>query len=262
MLLKNKNILITGVRDEQSLALAVARCVQEHGGEVLLAVNGRVREQAEAAAALLPREAPIVTWDVTVPEELAEMQRALADHWGRVDGALHAVAFAPRACLGGDMLRAGWDDVGLAINTSAFSLKMVTEAVSPMMGAGGGSIVALTRDTRMAWAGYNWMGVAKAALESTARYLARDLGHRRIRVNLVEPGFSATTSATGIPGVHRDALITRAPLGWDPLDPTPVGDACVVLFSDLMAATTGDTIHVDGGAHFNLDPVPQVAAAT
>jgi meromycolic acid enoyl-[acyl-carrier-protein] reductase len=255
MLLEGKNILITGLRNEQSLALGVARAVQLHGGEVLLAVNGRVRDQAEVAAASLPRPAPMVTWDVTVAEELPAMHRALADHWDRVDGALHAVAFAPRPCLGGDMLRAGWDDVGLAINTSAYSLKTVTEAVLPLMGSNGGSIVALTRDTRMAWAGYNWMGVAKAALESTARYLARDLGHRRIRINLVEPGFSATAAATGIPGVHKDAKITRAPLGWDPSDPTPVGDACVVLFSDLMRATTGDTLHVDGGAHFNLDPV-------
>jgi enoyl-[acyl-carrier protein] reductase I len=255
MLLEGKNIFVTGLRNEQSLAFAVARAVHQHGGEIVLAVNDRVRKQATHAASQLTRSAPIVTWDVTRPDELPAVHQFLGEHWDHIDGALHAIAFAPRACLGAGMMQAGWDDVGLAINTSAYSLKTVTEAVLPLMGDNGGSIVALTRDTRMAWTGYNWMGVSKAALESTARYLARDLGPRRIRVNLLEPGFSATAAATGIPGITKDAKVVRAPLGWDPTDATNVGDACVVLFSDLMKATTGDTIHVDGGAHFNVDPL-------
>jgi enoyl-[acyl-carrier protein] reductase I len=168
-----------------------------------------------------------------------------------VDGAVHAVAFAPETCLGGDILRAGWDDVGRTLQVSAYSLKALAEAVLPLMRDSGGSIVALDFDARQAWPAYDWMGVAKAALESTARYLARDLGRYRVRVNLVSAGPLRTIAARGIPGfaLVEETWEGRAPLGWDTRDATPVARGCAALLSDWFPATTGELIHVDGGFH-------------
>jgi enoyl-[acyl-carrier protein] reductase I len=187
---------------------------------------------------------------VTSAEQAAAVRDHLAAKWGQVDGALHAIGFAPEVCLGEDFMAAQWADVSVAVEISAYSLKTVAEVVVPLM-TGGGSIVGLDFDARFAWPAYNWMGVAKAALESASRYLARSLGGDGIRVNLVAAGPIRTMAAKSIPGfaAFEDAWGTRAPLGWDVNDGEPVAKACVALMSDWFPATTGEMIHVDGGYH-------------
>jgi len=188
---------------------------------------------------------------VTDTDHLAALAPALRDQgWDRVDGVVHAIAFAPPDCLGNGMFKASWDDVSTALNISAYSLKALTEAVLPLMD-GGGSVVGLDFDATIAWPAYDWMGVAKAALESASRYLARDLGERRIRVNLVAAGPVKTMAAKSIPGFSKfeDVWSDRAPLGWDAQDPSAVAKACVALLSDWFPATTGEIVHVDGGFH-------------
>lgn len=259
MLLKGKRLVISGIRDRSSLAFAVARRAQQEGAELFLTVHGRAAEMARDAIGDLAEEAQVREVDFTDPDDVAALRQAVGERWDRVDGALHAIAFAPRSCLGGDMFRAPWSDVAVTINTSAFTLRTLAEAVVPAMSQGG-SIVSLSVDTRFAAPGYDWMGVAKSALESTARYLARDLGPKRIRVNLVNAGPQATISAGAIPGSEDfGTAMRRAPLGWDMSDTSPTAMACVALFSDLFPATTGDIINVDGGAHFIIDPPPDAA---
>jgi meromycolic acid enoyl-[acyl-carrier-protein] reductase len=248
MLLADKRILVTGVLNDASMAFHVARRAQEEGAEVVLTSFGRVMSLTRRAARRLPREPVIVELDVT---DAAHLDALAAQVGGHLDGVLHAIGFAPESCLGGGFLTAPWDDVAVALQVSAYSLKALAVACRPMM-ASGGSIVGLDFDnSRVAWPVYDWMGVAKAAFESTARYLARDLGAAGIRVNLVAAGPIRTIAARSIPGFERfeDAWDERAPLGWNVNDPAPVAAACVALFSDLFPATTGEVIHVDGGYH-------------
>jgi len=250
-LLEGKRVLVTGVLSDSSIAYSVARLAQEQGAEVLLTSFGRALSLTRRVARRLPAEADVVEVDLTDTGHLENLTVELDRRWGRVDGVLHAVAFAPATCLGGDILRAGWDDVATTLHVSAYSLKALAGAVLPLMSFGGGSIVALDFDARQAWPAYDWMGVAKAALESTARYLARDLGRHSIRVNLVSAGPLRTVAAKGIAGFSQieDTWSGRAPLGWDTRDTEPVGKACVALLSDWFPATTGELIHVDGGFH-------------
>ncbi|MGQ0744655.1 MAG: enoyl-ACP reductase FabI [Acidimicrobiales bacterium] len=250
-LLAGKNILVTGVLSDSSIAFAVARRAQEQGAEVLLTSFGRAMRLTERAARRLPRPPEILELDVTDAEALGALAGNIGQRWDRVDGLLHAVAFAPASCLGGDFLQADWADVATTIEISAYSLKALTQAVLPLMADRGGSVVALDFDARQAWPAYDWMGVAKAALEATARYLARDLGAKRIRVNLVSAGPLRTVAAKGIAGFSaiESTWSGRAPLGWDTGDADPVGRACVALLSDWFPATTGEMIHVDGGFH-------------
>jgi meromycolic acid enoyl-[acyl-carrier-protein] reductase len=248
MLLADKRILVTGVLNDASMAFHVARRAQEEGAEVVLTSFGRVMSLTRRAARRLPNEPTIVELDVT---DAAHLDALAAQVGGHLDGVLHAIGFAPESCLGGGFLTAPWDDVAVALQVSAYSLKALAVACRPMM-ASGGSIVGLDFDnSRVAWPVYDWMGVAKAAFESTARYLARDLGAAGIRVNLVAAGPIRTIAARSIPGFERfeDAWDERAPLGWNVNDPAPVAAACVALFSDLFPATTGEVIHVDGGYH-------------
>jgi enoyl-[acyl-carrier protein] reductase I len=248
MLLVDKRILVTGVLNDASIAFSVARCAQEHGAEVVLTSFGRAMSLTRRAARRLPREPAVVEFDVTSTDDLD----ALADRvGGRLDGAVHAIGFAPESCLGGGFLSAPWDDVAVAMHVSAYSLKALAVACRPLM-SNGGAIVGLDFDnSRVAWPVYDWMGVAKAALEATARYLARDLGADGIRVNLVAAGPIRTVAARSIPGFEQfeDVWSQRAPLGWDLKDATPVARACVALLSDLFPATTGEMVHVDGGYH-------------
>ena len=250
-LLKGKKILVTGVLNDDSIAFGVARLAQDEGGEIVLTSFSRAMSLTRRTARRLSPEPDVLELDVTDPAHLAALTAELTSRWGRVDGVLHAVAFAPQRALGGKFLETGWDDVALTLNTSTFSLKALAVATLPLMQEAGGSIVALDFDARQAWPVYDWMGVAKAALESTARYLARDLGRHGIRVNLVSAGPLRSVAARGIPGfdVMEGAWAGRAPLGWDTRDTTPVAKACVALLSDWFPATTAEIVHVDGGFH-------------
>jgi enoyl-[acyl-carrier protein] reductase I len=235
------------VLNDASIAFSVARFAQENGAEVVLTSFGRAMSLTQRTARRLPTEPEIVELDVTNAEHLDGLAQTVG---GKLDGVLHAVAFAPESCLGGGFLDAPWADVAVALQISTFSLKALAVAALPLMGAGG-SIVGLDFDNTQAFPVYDWMGVAKSALESTARYLARDLGPRGIRVNLVCAGPIRTIAAKSIPGFERfeEVWSARAPLGWDIKDPEPVARACVALFSDLFPATTGEMVHVDGGFH-------------
>jgi enoyl-[acyl-carrier protein] reductase I len=248
MLLADKRILVTGVLNDASIAFSVARRAQEEGAEVVLTSFGRAMSLTQRAARRLPGEVTIAELDVTKDDDLAGLAERVG---GRLDGVLHAIGFAPESCLGGGFLTAPWEDVAVALQVSAYSLKALAIASRPLMSAGG-SIVGLDFDnSRVAWPVYDWMGVAKAAFEATARYLARDLGGEGIRVNLVAAGPIRTIAARSIPGFERfeEVWDERAPLGWNVKEPEPVAAACVALLSDLFPATTGDVIHVDGGYH-------------
>ena len=249
-ILNGKRLLITGVLTDASLAFSIAGLAQEEGAELVLTGAGRGLSLTRRTARKLPQEPEVLEFDVTSAEDAESLRAHLADKWDRVDGALHAIGFAPEVCLGEDFMAAGWDDVAVAMQISAYSLKTVAEVVAPLM-TGGGSIVGLDFDARFAWPSYNWMGVAKAALESTSRYLARSLGPDGIRVNMVAAGPIRTMAARSIPGFgeFETAWEGRAPLGWDVNDPDPVARACVALFSDWFPSTTGEMIHVDGGYH-------------
>ena len=249
-LLDGKKILVTGVLTDASLAFSVARTAQEQGADVVLTGAGRGLSLTERTARRLPRPPAVLELDVTRPEQAEAVRDRLGAEWGRVDGALHAIGFAPPACLGGDFLKATWADVSVAVETSAYSLKVLADVVAPLM-SDGGSIVGLDFDAAVAWPAYDWMGVAKAAFESVSRYLARDLGPLGIRVNLVAAGPVKTMAAKSIPGfsAFEDAWADRAPLGWNVTNPEPVARACVALLSDWFGATTGEIVHVDGGFH-------------
>jgi len=216
VLLDEKRVVITGVRDESSLGYAVAELAQEWGAEVVLTAPGRALEATTEVAAHLSPPPPVIELDVTDEEQLAALTDNLRTHFDRVDGVLHSIAFGPRSCIGGDVLAAPWKDVATAMNVSAYSLKTIAEAVLPLMREHGGNIVAIDFDGRFVWPHYNWMGVSKAALESIARYLAWNLGQYQIKVNLVAAGPLGTAAAGGVEGhVERmERWPDRAPLGW------------------------------------------------
>ncbi|HEX5494626.1 MAG TPA: enoyl-ACP reductase FabI [Mycobacteriales bacterium] len=249
-LLDGRRLLITGVLTDNSIAFSAARLAQEQGATVVLTSFGRTMSITRRVAGRLPAPAPVLELDVTDTEHMDTLAERLGEHVDGLDGVLHSVAFAPRTCLGGGFLDAPWPDVATAIQVSAYSLKSLAVACLPLLSSGG-SIVGMDFDATVAWPAYDWMGVSKAALESCARYLARELGPRGIRVNLVASGPVRTMAARSIPGFERfeDAWDGRAPLGWDVTDPEPAGRACVALMSDWFPATTGEIVHVDGGYH-------------
>lgn len=247
MLLEGKRVLVTGVLNTDSIAFSIARCAQEQGAEVVLSSFGRIMSLTQRSARRLPTEPVVVELDVTNTDDLA----ALADRvGGKLDGVVHAIGFAPESCLGGGFLSAPWEDVAVALQVSAYSLKSLAVAALPLMGPGG-AIVGLDFDNTQAWPVYDWMGVAKSAFESTARYLARDLGPQGIRVNLVAAGPLRTVAAKSIPGfeLFEEPWSTRAPLGWDLKDAEPVARTTCALLSDFFPATTAEIVHVDGGYH-------------
>jgi meromycolic acid enoyl-[acyl-carrier protein] reductase len=254
-MLDGKRILVTGVLTDASLAFAVARLAQEEGADVVLSGAGRGLSLTRRTARKLPTEPDVLEIDVTSPEQLAAAGDALAAGGDRLDGLLHAIGFAPPTCLGHGMFEAGWDDVSTALEVSAYSLKALVAAVRPLLEAagrdGGASVVGLDFDATVAWPLYDWMGVAKAALESLTRYLAKELGPAGVRVNLVAAGPVRTMAAKSIPGfsAFEDTWRDRAPLGWDVHDSEVVARACVALLSDWLPMTTGELLHVDGGVH-------------
>jgi enoyl ACP reductase len=249
-LLDGKNVVVTGVLTDDSLAFGVAKLAQEQGANVVLTGAGRGLNLTRRTARKLSQEVEVFELDVTVPDHLVAVREALAAKWGRVDGVLHSIGFAPANCLGDDFLEPTWDDVSIAFHVSAYSLKALADAFVPLM-TEGGAFVGLDFDNTVAWPAYNWMGVAKSALESVNRYLAKTLGPRNIRCNLVAAGPVRTMAAKSIPGfsAFEDVWGPRAPLGWDLHDSTAVAKACVALMSDWFPMTTGEMVHVDGGLH-------------
>jgi enoyl ACP reductase len=248
-ILAGKRILVTGVLTDSSIAFHVARVAQEEGATVVLTGYGRL-SLVERIAKRLPDPPPVLELDVTDDEQLVSLAERVSGHVDRLDGVVHAIGFAPQEAMGGNFLNTSWEDVATAVHASTFSLKALAVATLPLM-TGGGSIVGLDFDASRAWPGYDWMGVAKAGLESCARYLARDLGGKGIRVNLVSAGPLRTMAAKSIPGFERFEGLwgERAPLGWNINDPEPAARGCVALLSDWFPATSGEIVHVDGGAH-------------
>jgi enoyl ACP reductase len=252
-ILAGKRLLVTGVLTDASIAFHVARLAQQEGAEVVLSSYGRVFRLTERISARLPKPAPVIELDATNGDDLAALPDRIRAHLGPdagLDGVVHAIAFAPETALGGNFLNTEWPDVATAVHVSTYSLKALAVAALPLMSEGG-SIVGLDFDASVAWPGYDWMGVAKAGFESVSRYLARELGPKGIRVNLVAAGPVRTMAAKSIPGFERFEGVwqTRAPMGWDITDPEPAARGCVALLSDWFPRTTGEIVHVDGGVH-------------
>ena len=250
-ILDGKRILVAGVTMDTSIGFAVAREAQQQGATVVISNFGRALGITKRIAGRLPEPAPVIELDVSDDEHLASLGDRLGEHVDGLDGLVHSIAYGnPETVLGGDFLGAPWADVAQAVQVSGFSLASLTEAALPML-AEGSSVVGMTFDATVAWPAYNWMGVAKASLESTSRYLARDLGPRGVRVNLVAAGPLQTLAAKAIPGFEEleEMWGDRAPLGWDQADTTPAARSVVGLLSDFFPATTGEIVHVDGGYH-------------
>ncbi|GGI06268.1 enoyl-ACP reductase FabI [Egicoccus halophilus] len=264
MLLAGKKLLLTGVLDPRSIAFAVAETALGEGAEVVLTGFGRTRRLTERSARRLPGDVEVLELDVTRPEDIAAAAEQVAERWGRLDGLLHAIGFAPASCLGGGFLDAPWEDVATALQVSTYSYPALANGFADLLGqAGGGSVVGLDFDAQVAWPGYDWMGVAKAGLESANRYLARELGARNIRVNLVAAGPLNTMAARSIDGFADFETVwkERAPLGWDLADPTPVARTVCALLSDWVVGVTGEILHVDGGLHAMGAGTPTAPAA-
>jgi enoyl-[acyl-carrier protein] reductase I len=256
VILEGKRLVITGVITKDSIAWHAAERALAEGADVVLTSFGRARRMTERAAGRLSAEVDVLELDVNSPDDLSALTDSLRSRWGGVDGVLHAIAFAPEDALGGRFMTTPPESAAAAFQTSAFSLKALAAAVEPLMESGA-SIVGMDFDATVAWPIYDWMGVAKAALESVSRYLARDLGPRGIRVNLVSAGPLGTVAARGIPGFETLADLWRvqAPLGWNIEDPGPVADTICFLLSDLARGISGEIVHVDGGFHAVGAPV-------
>jgi meromycolic acid enoyl-[acyl-carrier protein] reductase len=248
-LLAGKRLLVTGVITDASIAFSVAKIAQEQGATVVLTGFGRM-SLVERIAKRLPSPPPVIELDVTDPEHLAALPDKVREHVDGLDGVVHSIAFGPQSVLGGEFLNAQWDDVAKALQVSTYSYQSLAVACLPLLTPGSG-IVGLTFDATKAWPVYDWMGVAKAGLESASRYLALHLGKQGIRSNLVSAGPLRTMAAKSIPGFEQfeDAWANRAPLGWDLHDTSAAGKAVCALLSDWFPATTGEVVHVDGGYH-------------
>ena len=252
MILKGKRVLIAGMSDRRSIGFAIAQEAQKEGADILLTSFGRMMSITQMTAKKLDPVPEILEMDVSKPSDIADAVRQTEERWDRVDGLVHSVAFAPQDALGGNFLKTPWESVATALQVSAFSFKEMARAFLPLMKDKGGSMVTIDFDnSTAAWPKYDWMGVSKAALESVTRYLARDLGRYKIRVNAVCAGPLATLAASGIPGFKdfEEVWERRAPLGWSLQDRTPVGRAVAALLSDYLDLTTGELLHVDGGYH-------------
>ncbi len=250
-ILEGKTILVAGVTMDASIGFATAKAAQEQGATVLISNFGRALSITRRIAKRLPSEPPVLELDVSDDEHLAGLAGQVRQYADSLDGVVHAIAYGnPQTILGGKFLEGPWPDVSRAVQVSAYSLQALAVACLPLMSEGG-SVVGLTFDASVAWPGYDWMGVAKGALESCNRYLARDLGAHGIRCNLVSAGPLKTLAAQAIPGYERfeDEWIKRAPLGWDQQDLEPAALGVVALLSDLFPKTTGEIVHVDGGYH-------------
>jgi meromycolic acid enoyl-[acyl-carrier-protein] reductase len=249
-LLAGKRVLVTGVLTDSSIAFHVARIAQQEGATVVLTGFGRM-SLVERIAKRLPDPPPVIELDVTSTEQLESLAERVAEHVDSLDGVVHGIANAPVTAMGGNFLNTPWPEVSSALHVSTYSLKALAMAALPLMRENGGAIVGMDFDASLAWPSYDWMGVAKAGLESCARYLARYLGQYQIRVNLMAAGPLRTMAAKSIPGFEQFESMWdgRAPLGWDLGNHEPAARACVALLSDWFPATTGEIVHVDGGVH-------------
>lgn len=250
MLLEGKKLLITGILTDDSIAWHVARVAQEEGAEIAVTGFGRGMRLTQRSVQRLPQECPVLELDINDPSHVEALVADLRERWGRVDGALHAIAFAPEDALGGNFLNTPVESAQTAFVTSAFSYKTLAVALLPLM-KDGGALVAMDFDNTRAWPAYDWMGVAKSALQSVTRYLARDLGPHGIRANAVSAGPLATVAAKSIPGFSAFDKVwaARSPLPWDASNPDPVARMVCVLLSDWAPMTSGEIVHVDGGFH-------------
>jgi meromycolic acid enoyl-[acyl-carrier-protein] reductase len=249
--LDGKRILVAGVTLDTSIGFAVAKVAQQEGAQVVISNFGRALSITRRIVARLPAPAGVIELDVTDDEHLATLPDRVGEHLDGLDGVVHSIAYGnPETLLGGKFLDGPWDDAAQALRVSAYSFPALARAALPMLSAGS-SIVGMTFDASVSWPVYDWMGVAKAALESSSRYLARYLGPRGVRVNLVAAGPLKTIAAKAIPGFEElEAMWSgRAPLGWDENDQEPTARAVVALLSDFFPATTGEIVHVDGGFH-------------
>jgi enoyl ACP reductase len=250
-ILDGKRVLVTGVTMDNSIGFAVAKVAQEQGATVLISNFGRALGITRRIAGRLPETPPVLELDVTDEEHLAALPEAVREHVDGLDGVVHSIAYGnPETLLGGKFLSGPWPDVAQAVQVSAYSFAALGRACLPLMSPGG-AMVGLTFDATVAWPAYDWMGVAKAGLESCSRYLARDLGPKGIRVNLVSAGPLRTLAAKAIPGFEELEAnwSARSPLGWDEADRDPTAKAVAALLSDFFPATTGEIVHVDGGYH-------------
>jgi enoyl-[acyl-carrier protein] reductase I len=252
-ILQGKNVLVTGVLTEQSIAFHIARLAQEEGANVILSSFGRAMSITERISKRLPNPAPVIELDVSNDEHRANLATEIKKHMPHLDGVVHSIGFAPQTALGGNFLNTEWPDVSTAVHISAYSYKSLTMACKPLFPASGASVVGLTFDATVAWSKYDWMGIAKAALESTNRYLAKFLGKENIRFNLIAAGPIATMAAKSIPdfAIFEKIWNDRSPLGWDFGDPIPAAQGTIALLSDWFPKTTGEIVHVDGGLHSN-----------
>jgi enoyl ACP reductase len=256
-ILAGRRILVTGVLTPQSIAYSIGQACQDHGAEVVLTSFGRAMSLTERSAKRMTPSPEVLEMDVTDVAQVHAAAAAVRERWGRLDGVVHAIGFAPEDCLGGHFLEAPWESVATAMHVSAFSLKTLAAEFVPLMPPTGGAVVSLTFDATLAWPLYDWMGPAKAALEAVGRYLARDLGRGHVRVNTLSAGPLETMAAKSIPGFStlKDAWSGQAPLGWDAADAGPVADAAVFLLSDMARGISGEVIHVDGGYHSQGAPL-------
>ncbi len=252
MILEGKRVLIAGMSDRRSIGFAIAQEAQRQGAEIILTSFGRMMSITQMTAKKLNPVPEILEMDVQKPSDIESAYRQVAERWDRLDGLVHSVAFAPQDALGGQFMNTKWESVAIAFQVSAFSFKELARGFLPLMQEHGGSLVTIDFDnSTTAWPKYDWMGVSKAALESVTRYLARDLGRYKIRVNAVCAGPLATLAASGIPGFKdfEEVWEKRAPLGWSLQDRSPVGRSVCALLSDYLDMTTGELLHVDGGYH-------------
>jgi enoyl-[acyl-carrier protein] reductase I len=263
MMLQGKRLLVTGVLTKNSIAFSVAKEALEHGAEIVLTSYGRTRSLTERSARQLADVPPVVLeLDVTREEDFARLRAEIEDRWGELSGVLHAIAHAPADALGGNFIATPLASAVEAFTVSAFSYNALAGCLAPLLKPGG-SIVGLDFDASRVWPAYDWMGVAKASLESVNRYLARDLGPRGIRANLIAAGPIRSVSASvGFRSFDllAGAWADSAPLGWNAGDAQTIAGAACFLFSDWSRAITGEILHVDGGLHAIALPVGQLSS--
>jgi len=250
MLLSGKRGLVVGVANKRSLAWGIAQSAAREGARLALTYQGeRLEENVRKLAAEL--DSPVILpLDVTKDDELDALVPALQEQLGGLDFAVHAVAFALREELDGEFVQTSREGYRIAHDVSSYSLTALTRRVAPLM-SGGGSILTLTYlGGERVVPNYNVMGIAKAALEMSVRYLASDLGPKGIRVNAISAGPVKTLASSGVHGISRmlEHHRTFAPLRRN-TDQAEVGDAAAFLLSDLARGVTGEILYVDSGYH-------------